>query len=189
MTIKDAVRQLVLGEGREFHVLGRQDLRLLFPGDTARAFEGGLAALLELGLVERVARGVYINLAAQGPRDNLTGLLVEALRPGHLSYISYETALANAGALSQQPFWCTVATTGNGGEYRTHYGDLLFRHTNRSRAEIIANTVADDRKACLVAHPALALEDLRRAVPNLVPSIDLEDHAEVVAEWGPYRVC
>ena len=184
MTLPDAVRVLVLGEGRPFHVLQRQDLRLLFPDDTERAFEAGLASLVEIGLLERVARGVYLNLAAEWPTDLITGLMIDALRPGHLNYLSYESALANAGSLSQQPFWCTVATTGNGGEYRTRYGNLLFRHTNRRRSEIVANTVVDERSGYLVAHPAMALDDLRRAVPALVPSIDQDEHSEIVREWG-----
>ena len=188
MTLPDAVRVLVLGEGRPFHVLGRQDLRLLFPDDAQRAFESGLASLVELGLLERVARGVYLNLAAEPP-TNSVGLMVDALRPSHLSYLSYESALADAGSLSQQPLWYTVATTGNGGEFRTRHGNIRFRHTNRQRSEIVANTVVDGRNGYLVAHPAMALDDLRRAEPGVVPSIDEGVHEQVVEEWGPCHAC
>ena len=54
--------------------------------------------------------------------ERFMGWSIEALRPGHLNYLSYESALANAGSLSQQPYWYTLATTGNPGEYATRYG-------------------------------------------------------------------
>lgn len=186
MTLADAVRQLVLGEGRDCGVLTRNDLMLFFPNDTPRSFAAGLAMLVEVGLLKRVSRSVYVNAASrQGPAA-ASDALIAALRPGHLNYVSYESALADVGSLSQQPFCRTLATTGRTGVHDTPFGRYVFRHTNRSRAEIVANTVPDG--GVLVAHPDLALADLRRAVPALVPSIDMEDHAEISAEWGPCNV-
>ncbi len=187
MTLPEAVRVLVLGDGRDIPVLRRETLHILFPDDSNRALSAGISMLLEIGLLERIARGVYHNRAAVGNTERFIGLAVEGLRPGHMNYLSYESALANAGSLSQQPYWYTFATTGNPGEYSTRWGNLSFRHTNRSRREIVAKTVVDEHGGYAVAHPTLALEDLRRANPALVPSIDEDDHEEIVAEWGPYR--
>ena len=188
MTLQEAVEQLVLGDCRRLHVLTIHDLRRAFPDDTARAFRRGLASLRRVGLLQRVARGVYLNMAAPATAEATNGRLTEALRPGHVNYLSYESALASAGSLGQQPFWSTMATTGNSGEYRTPYGPILFRHTTRDVAEIIANTVRDEALGELIAHPALALSDLRRTVPALVSSVDMHEHAEICNEWGPCDV-
>lgn len=187
MNLPEAVRVLVLGDGGQFPVLRRETLHMLFPADSDRALSAGLTMLLEIGLLERIARGVYVNRAAPGTTERFMGWAIEALRPGHLNYLSYESALANAGSLSQQPYWYTLATTGNPGEYATRYGNIAFRHTNRRRGEIVANTVVDEQGGYMVAHPTMALEDLRRAKPALVASVDEIAHEEVVAEWGPYH--
>lgn len=187
MNLSEAVRVLVLGDGRRFPVLPRETLHMLFPNDSDRAIASGLTMLLGVGLLERIARGVYLNRAAPGTTERCMGWMIEALRPGHLNYLSYESALANAGSLSQQPYWYTLATTGNTGEYSTRYGNIAFRHTNRRRAEIYPNTVVDEQGGYLVAHPTLALDDLRRAKPALVASVDKIAHEEVVGEWGPYH--
>lgn len=187
MTLRDGIQVLVLGDGRPFRVLRREDLRLLFRQHSDRAFQLGVSKLVEAGLLERVTRSVYINHAAERRGTTALGEVVAALRPQRLSYMSYETALADCGSLSQIPFWYTIATTGRGGEYRAGRMDILFRHTNRAQAQIVRNTVFDDRYALRTAHPQMAFEDLRRTVPDLARIVDTETHDDVVQEWGTYR--
>ena len=183
MTLRQAVQALVLGVGRECRVLRSADLRALFPGDTTRAFAKGLGHLVEIGLLGRVMRGVYVNNAAEGAAAAEVGLLVEAMRPGCLSYLSYESVLADCGTLSQQPYWYTVATTGRGGEYVTPAGRILFRHTSRPDREIVHSAVVDRRYKLMVAHPNVALADLRRVYPAMPFDLDMEAHRDAVAAW------
>lgn len=183
MTLREAVEVLVLGNGRNFPVLSTQGLHTLFHEDDDSAFNRGLSRLVEIGLLERVARGVYLNRAA--PPMGLQGLgtVANHLRAGHLTYLSYESALGEFGSISQVPLVSIVATTGNSGVYQTRYGDIEFTHTSRPDAEIVRNTEFDERLNLLVASPELAYDDLRRVRPGNLNLVDGETHAEVLAEW------
>ena len=184
MSLADAVRVLVLGEGRQFPVITTRGLRLLFDDDDDYAFNMGIRRLISIGLLERVGRGVYLNRAL--PDMGLEGLGVVArhLRPRHLCYLSYESALAEFGSISQVPMVYVVATTGNGGEYGTRYGDIEFSHTRRGDLEILRNTVFDDRIGLRIASPDMAHDDLRRVRPNNLHLVDYDVHEQVLEDWN-----
>ena len=183
MTLKDAIRVLVLGPGRQFPVIGTQSLRLLFEADDANTFNAGLRRIVSAGLLERIARGVFVNRALPDPGLAVIGDIVRNLRPRRFCYLSYESALAEFGSISQVPMVYLIATTGNAGKYSTRYGDIEFSHTRRSGLEILRGTVFDERLGLRVASPELALNDLRRVRPDNLHLVDEEIHAEVVAEW------
>ena len=183
MTLADAIKVLVLGEGREFPIISTQGLRTLFDADGDAAFNMGIRRLVEVGLLERVARGVYLNSALPRMGRPGIGMVARHLRPNHLCYLSYESALAEFGSISQVPMVYLVATTGNSGEHDTPYGALEFSHTNRTDTEILRNTLFDDRIGLRIASPALAHEDLRRLRPGNLHLIDDETHADVLADW------
>ena len=184
MTLRDAVQVLVLGDGRELPVLSTQGLRTMFPEDDDSAFSMGVRRLVDIGLLERIGRGVYLNRAAPPLGLRGMGTLASHLRAGHLSYLSYESALAEFGSISQVPLVSIIATTGNSGAYQTRYGDIEFTHTSRQDIEIVRNTEFDERLNLLVASPVLAYDDLRRVRPGNLHLVDAETHAEVLAEWN-----
>lgn len=183
MTLREAIEQLVLGDGRALPVINTQGLRTMFHSDDDSAFNMGVRRLVDIGLLERVARGVYLNRAAEPMGRRGLGAIVNHLRAGHTSYLSYESALAEFGSISQVPAVFIIATTGNSGLCQTRYGDIEFTHTSRPEIEIFRNTRFDDRINMLVATPELAHEDLRRVRPGNLHLIDDETHAEVLAEW------
>lgn len=88
MTLREAVQVLVLGAGRELPVLSTQSLRTLFPEDDDSAFGMGVRRLVDIGLLERVGRGMYLNRAAPPMGLQGMGTLASHLRAGHLSYLS-----------------------------------------------------------------------------------------------------
>ena len=139
---------------------------------------GKLAALL----ARRASRNLFDAMPHMGRRG--LGVVARHLRPGHLCYVSYESALAEFGSISQVPMVYIVATTGNSGEHRSPYGDLEFCHTSRSETEILANTVFDDRLGLRLATPAMAHADLARVRPGNLHLVDDDIHAEVLADWG-----
>ena len=183
MSLTDAIRVLVLGEGRQFPVISTRGLRLLFNDDDDHAFNRGVRKLIDVGLLERVGRSVYLNRALPDLGLEGVGVIARHLRPRHLCYLSYESALAEFGSISQVPLVYLVATTGNGGEYATRYGDLEFSHTRRGDVEILRNTVFDDRIGLRIASPELAYDDLRRVRPGNLHLVDDEMHTEVLADW------
>ena len=183
MSLADAIRVLVLGEGRQFPVIGTRGLRLLFGDDDDHAFNMGIRRLIAVGLLERIGRGVYLNRALPDMGLEGVGVVARHLRPRHLCYLSYESALAEFGSISQVPMVFLIATTGRSGECSTRYGDIEFSHTRRSDVEILRNTVFDDRIGLRIASPRLAHDDLRRIRPGNLHLVDDETHTEVLADW------
>lgn len=186
MTLQEAIRVLVRGDGSRLPIVDTQALRMLFPADSDPAFNAGVRRLVECGLLERFARGVYANHGANRAASDALALVAGYLRPGCLIYLSYEFALSDMGSIGQIPFVYTMATTGASGRYRTPCGNVEFTHTERSDVEIVRRTVFDDRYGLLYAPPDMALEDFRRSRPHGAHLVDLEDHAEILEEWyGP----
>ena len=184
MTLQDAIKMLVLGHGREYPVLDTGGLRMLFPDDGDAAFKRGVRKLVAVGLLERVASGRYLNLAHPKAGVMRAGRMARCLRPRHLCYLSYESALAQHGSMDQLPMCYTIATTGRHGRHVTRSGTLDFTHTNRSDVEILRGTLLDEDLDMLVAAPDVAAEDLRRARPAMLHLIDDEAHADAIADWG-----
>ena len=187
MTLKDAIRVLVRGDGSTRSIIDTRGLRTLFPHDGDAAFNKGLRTLVECGLLERVTPGVYCNHGAPRMGSNGLAMVVCHLRPYHLSYLSYEFALSDVGSISQIPFIYTIATTGASGESSTPYGDVEFTHVSRSHAEIVRRTVYDERFDMLFAPPDMALEDFRMSRRWSGHLVDMEAHAEIVAEWAEHE--
>jgi hypothetical protein len=85
---------------------------------------------------------------------------------GFYNYISLESALSEAGAISQIPLdRLTVMTTGRKGEYRTPYGVIEFTHTKRPEMEILDHVYSAGRPLKM-ATLTTALRDLKRVGRN-----------------------
>jgi predicted transcriptional regulator of viral defense system len=141
-------------------------LRLLFP-ENERAMLKALARHEKAGLIVRVARGLYVNPRARSlPADALSAL-VPFLRPWDFNYLSLESALSEAGWISQIPSRLTVMTTGRSQTFETPYGTLEFVHTAQRPDKLRGDLVFDTRRELAVATPARALRDLKRVGRNL----------------------
>jgi hypothetical protein len=135
--------------------------------------------LADQGVLIRAARGIYVNPHARSkPPDAKRGLL-RFLRPREINYVSLETRLSEAGAISQITTALTCMTTGSPGRFVTPWGAIEFTHTDR-KIRICTDVVAQD-DGTLEATVQTAIRDLRRVGRNL----DLIDHeilAEAIAE-------
>ena len=150
------------------------DLRSIFPERSERTFTSVLARLVAGGVLQRAARGVYVNPQTRH-RLHLLEQVALALRQGKTSYLSLETALGEYSIISQLTYSITVMTTGRKGRFRTHWGGIHFTHTKRSRAGILDGTV-DLGRPLRLAKPRTALEDLRRTRRNIeLVDLDLEE--------------
>ena len=164
-------------------VFDTMSLRTVFPNEGPAAFRRLLGALTDAGVLVRIVKGVYIGATAkQTVGLGFAGKLIGAIRPGRVSYLSLEYALAEWGSMSQIPQRWTLMTTGRRGEFHTPLGTLEFTHTERDPMEILERTATHPQLGARLAHPDLALEDLRRTRRNL-HLVDSEDHAEIVAEF------
>lgn len=141
-------------------------LNQLFP-EHARAKLKALARHQEAGLIERVARGLYVNPRAKSLPDDLLSAVVPFLRPWDFNYLSLESALSEAGWISQIPSRLTLMTTGRSQTFKTPYGTLEFVHTAQKAEKLRDDLTFDSRRGLAVATPSRALRDLKRVGRNL----------------------
>ena len=140
--------------------------------------------LTDQGVLTRAARGVYVNPLARSLPSDIRRGLIRFLRPREISYVSLESKLSEAGAISQITTALTCMTTGSPGSFKTPWGIIEFTHTDRDidfRKDIYRR---DD--GMLEATVARARRDLRRVGRN-VDLIDPETLAEAIAEENAHE--
>lgn len=144
----------------------------LFPDLSAGAYRALLHRAEKRGLLERVCQGVY---QYAGAPDNSGLILFHAaalLRARNFNYISLETALSDAGLISQMPIaWITIVSTGRSATVNCgRFGTIEFIHTERAMSEIVSELSYDANRHLFLASSALALADMKRLNR---PTIDL----------------
>ena len=184
MRTADAVKTIHELDQSGRAVFTTDDLRVIFRERSESTFAASLTRLVRQGVLQRAARGVYVNPRTRIRRFRLQ-LLALALRPGQENYLSLETALGIYSLISQQTLGnITVVTTGRKGRFSTPWGGIRFTRTTRSVDEIRALTV-DVGNPIRWAKPRTALEDLRRTRRNLeLVDIDDEELELVEREMG-----
>ncbi len=151
-------------QGRFVYTLA--DLRKLFSEDGV-TLQATLRRLKGEGTLDQVTRGVYLYTFAHSQDGFIIEHIAKAMRRGHYSYISLESALSEYGAISQIPIdRLTVMTTGRSGEYKTSFGTIEFTHTKRDAAQILQG-VCDQSRPLRFAKPATAWRDLKRVGRNV----------------------
>ena len=143
--------------------------------------EQSLKRMVNDRLLQRVARGLYVNPAASSKNRWIAEEIAKALRPGHLSYVSLESILSEYGVISQIPVnRMTVMTTGASGLISTPYGTIEFTHTKRGAAQIVKNTMADKARPLRIATKRAAIRDLLRVGrnANMIDPSEIEEDEE-----------
>lgn len=160
------------------YVVSRGDIDKMFPTELAKTVETGLSRMVKDGLLERPARGIYLNPSAKSRAGRDVEYIARALRPGCFSYVSLESMLSEYGKISQIPLsLITVMTTGAEGLYKTPYGSIEFTHTKRDRASLARRTVFVKGRPLRIARVEAAIQDLKRVGRNVNMLVDdLDDH-------------
>lgn len=146
---------------------------------------GQLAVLLsratKAGLLRRVCRGIYLYPIPGYMFEHLLFHAAARLRTSEFNYISLETALSDAGVISQVPMnWITLMTSG-----RSHvvdcgdFGHIEFVHTAQHPGEIARELVYDTDRHLWRASVRQALRDMR-ATRRSMELIDREAVYELV---------
>ncbi len=138
--------------------------------------------LVRAGTLVRVRPGLFINTTRPFPARGMS-LLLTALRPNSLCYLSFESALSYWGSIDQVPTIWTFATTGSSGTFPTPWSAVEMRHTSRRRAEILKHTGLLDEDGMLIASPQMAAEDCVRHRRTTSALIQPEDHALAMEDW------
>src|SRR5580704_9082128 len=135
--------------------------------------------LADQGVLIRAARGVYVNPHARSMPSDVRGGLIRFLRPREVTYVSLESKLSEAGAISQVAMALTCMTTGSPGRFDTPWGAIEFTHTDRDIEPEIDVYPRDD--GVLEASVERAARDLRRVGRN-TDLIDEDVLADTLSE-------
>lgn len=145
------------------------DMRALVPelGDTA--YKTLLSRAAKGGKLQRFCRGLYIFL----PAKPILGLALfhaaARLRAHELNYISLETALSDAGVISQIPInWITLMSSGRSNIIRCgDWGTIEFVHTRQPAADLAQYLTYDGRCRLWRASISRSIRDMKMARRNL----------------------
>jgi predicted transcriptional regulator of viral defense system len=174
----EAINKLATLDRVGAYVLTKGDLAKAFPDEKEKAFEKSLQRLVADGILQRVAKGIYVNAMARSKKGNVIEDIAAVLRRGHFSYVSRESMLSEYGVISQVPTSrITIMTTGANGLYETPYGTIEFTHTKRRPAELIQRTVNVQGRPLRIATRQAAVADLMRAGRN-TNMIDMTELAD-----------
>lgn len=138
--------------------------RALFPELSQGAYRALLHRAEKRGLLERVCQGIYQYAGAPDQSGLILFHAAALLRARHFNYISLETALSDAGLISQIPLaWVTIISTGRTAQVSCgRFGTIEFIHTERSMSQITGDLTYDSDRHLFRASPQLALADMRR---------------------------
>ncbi|CAM3892024.1 hypothetical protein CCOS865_04796 [Pseudomonas reidholzensis] len=145
------------------------DMRGLLPELSSSAYRALLSRAANDNQLIRLCRGLYLYTPVK-PNPGLVLYHAAArLRADNLNYISLESALSDAGVISQLPMnWLTVMSSGRSQSIRCgSFGTLEFIHTTRKASELAGQLDYDERCRMWRARPTLALADMKRTRRNL----------------------
>lgn len=178
MKRRDLIRKLAQADAAGVWAFTPASFSALMGGVDRAYLKLMMKRLSDQGILIRASRGIYVNPTARsGPADIRRGLL-RFLRPRQISYVSLESKLSEAGAISQIATALTCMTTGSPGRFDTPWGAIEFTHTDRKIA-VGTDVVLND--GTLEATVRTAARDLRRVGRNL-DLVDEEILADAIAE-------
>ena len=147
----------------DHYLFATRDFAPAFPHMSKSALNALLSRAHRSGLLERVTKGIYVYSKVDYPRGLQLYHAAARLRADHLNYISLETALSDAGVISQVPVaWVTLMSSG-----RSHtvacgrFGTIEFVHTERRARDLSGRLVYDERCRLWRADVQLAIRDMR----------------------------
>ncbi len=157
----------------EHYLFTPGDLRALFPNTSESAFKTLLSRAERRGHLARVCRGLYLYDRVDYPRGLVLFHAAARLRADGFNYISLETALSDAGAISQMPInWITVMSSGRTSTVGCSlWGTIAFVHTRKSPEAVASQLSYDERCHLWRASVGLAVQDMR----DTRRSLDLVD--------------
>lgn len=145
----------------EHYLFTRSDFEAAFPG------RRGLAVLLcraqKRGILKRVCRGIYLYPRVNSPRGMVLFHAAARLRASGFNYISLETALSDAGVISQVPtHWITLMSSGRSQVVDCgDFGRIEFVHTAQLPGQLTEELTYDRERRLWRASARLALRDMR----------------------------
>jgi len=145
------------------------DLRSALPELSVGAFKAVLSRASKKNLIKRVCRGLYF----YPQHCQSTGLelyhAAARLRAHEFNYISLETALSDAGVISQIPLqWISIMSSGRSQTIEcVDFGHIEFIHTKKKPNDLVKHLHYDQQCHLWRADITLALKDMKNTQRNL----------------------
>ena len=151
------------------------------PDLSAPARKALIGRAVKSGLLMRVCRGLYLYPKVAYPYGLVLYHAVARLRAGDFNYISLESALSDAGIISQIPMnWITIMSTGRSYIYNCgSFGHIECVHTKKAPGQLADNVSYDFQCRMWRASVKLALQDMVKAKRNL-DLVDMEVARELI---------
>lgn len=130
---------------RDNYLFSVRDFSPLLPDLGYPALKALLSRAVKKGVLERVCHGVFLNPRVDYPRGKVLYHTVAKLRGGTFNYLSLESALSDAGVISQVPVGrITVMSRGRSHQVSCGQRGLIeFIHT-KVKPEALVNRVIYD---------------------------------------------
>src|SRR3989339_1507785 len=146
-----------------------QDLHVLLPHLNDVAFKTFMTRAVTSGYLDRFCRGLYAYKAATYSQGLLLFHAAAYLRSDQFNYISLETALSDAGVISQIPInYISIMTSGRSNKIDCgKFGSIEFIHTEQKPTDIMNELVYDADCRLWRAMVPLAIKDMKRVRRNI----------------------
>ena len=149
----------------EHSLFALSDLRAAMPDLSDAALHVLLNRAVGKKVLARVCRGIYVREQAMTNDGLLLFHVAVRLRANAFNYISLESALSDAGVISQLPQqWVTIMSSGRSNTISCgRWGNIEFVHTRNTPQKVAERVSYDTRCGMWRATIDLALQDMRRA--------------------------
>jgi hypothetical protein len=147
----------------EHYLFTPNTLRALCCDLSNAAFKTLLSRAAHTGIFIRVCRGLYAFKKAILNNGLLLFHAAALLRSHELNYISLETALSDAGVISQIPInWISIMSSGRSNIINCgKLGTIEFVHTNKKPTDLVNKLNYDSNCRLWRANVSLALKDMK----------------------------
>lgn len=165
----------------DHYLFTNDDLQGALPYHSHGAFKALLSRAQKEGLLKRVCRGLYLYPHVSAPGGLLLYHAAARIRANQFNYISLESALSDAGIISQIPVnWITLMSSGRSYVVQCgEFGHIEFVHTKKKAARIADQLTYDSRCRLWRASVPLAYKDMLLTRRNL-DLIDREALSEFI---------
>lgn len=146
----------------EHYLFSIRDLQAILPEKNTTSLRALVARAEKNGMLKRVCRGLYLYPKVDSPAGLILYHAAARLRANEFNYISLETALSDAGVISQIPMnWITLMSSGRC--YTVDcgsFGHIEFVHTKKKLDKIVSHIEYDPICRLWRASVSLALRDM-----------------------------
>jgi predicted transcriptional regulator of viral defense system len=152
----------------ENYLFATNDLRAVVSGISDHSYRALLSRAVSSGLLEHICRGIYL-YSKCNPNDGLILYHIANLRRAdNFNYISLESALSDAGVISQLPMnYLSLISSGRSNTIKcSGYGTIEYVHSTQKPSDIREQLAYDQPCKLWRANVQLAIRDMKATHRN-----------------------